>query len=210
MVAVEVADDLAGPDGTARGRGVHAGRGDRGVDLSVPARDRRARPARGVARVGLQIDGALDVVALRNGASHRGEQVRVGRALAELPQLTETFSAGRLSYSKVRALVRVATPATEGELVDLATMTTAAQLERIVTAYVGSTRDAVTSQLARRGLTVRHEDDGSVTIVARLPCEAAELVLTALDTAVSAVPEDAVAPNTDDALAARGAPMPSS
>ena len=58
---------------TARGRGVHAGRGDRGVDLSVPARDRRTGPTRGVARVGLQIDGALDVVALRNGASHRCE-----------------------------------------------------------------------------------------------------------------------------------------
>ena len=137
------------------------------------------------------------------------EQVRVGRALAELPQLTETFGAGRLSYSKVRALVRVATPATEGELVDLATMTTAAQLERIVTAYVGSTRDAVTSQLARRGLTVRHEEDGSVTIVARLPRKQPSWC-SPRSTRRSARYRRMPLPRTPTMRSRRGAPMPSS
>src|ERR1700694_2277463 len=39
------------------------------------------------------------------------ERVRVGRRLAELPAITAAFSTGVLSYSKVRALTRVATAA---------------------------------------------------------------------------------------------------
>src|SRR4051812_9451648 len=37
------------------------------------------------------------------------EQVRVAHRLAELPLVRETFGAGTLSYSKVRAIARVAT-----------------------------------------------------------------------------------------------------
>ena len=38
------------------------------------------------------------------------EQVRVARALAALPLTCGEFAAGRLSYAKVRALTRIATP----------------------------------------------------------------------------------------------------
>lgn len=48
------------------------------------------------------------------------EHVRVARALAGLPLTTEAFAAGRLSYSKVRALCRVATAETEADLVEAA------------------------------------------------------------------------------------------
>lgn len=63
------------------------------------------------------------------------EQLRVGRCLEELPLTSAEFSAGRLSYSRVRAVTRVATAGNEQELIDRAMASTAAQLERIVRAY---------------------------------------------------------------------------
>ena len=58
------------------------------------------------------------------------EKVRVARALEHLPLLSEAMSRGELSYSKARALTRVATAATEGELRELARHATATQVER--------------------------------------------------------------------------------
>ena len=63
--------------------------------------------------------------------------VRVARALEPLPVITEAFAAGTLSYSKVRALTRVATPENEAGLVMIAEHATAAQVERTVRAYRG-------------------------------------------------------------------------
>ena len=60
------------------------------------------------------------------------EQMRVARALDELPKIEAAFAAGELSYSKVRALTRVATPELEEELLELAEHATAAQLESVV------------------------------------------------------------------------------
>jgi Domain of unknown function (DUF222) len=44
------------------------------------------------------------------------EQVRTARALGQLPHIAEAFARGTISYSKVRTLTRVATPATEERL----------------------------------------------------------------------------------------------
>src|SRR6267142_2340926 len=44
------------------------------------------------------------------------ERVRVARALGTLPLLAEALGRGELSYAKVRALTRVATPETEARL----------------------------------------------------------------------------------------------
>src|SRR3712207_7872044 len=38
------------------------------------------------------------------------DQIRVARRLEELPELETAFAAGRVSYSKVRAIIRVAEP----------------------------------------------------------------------------------------------------
>src|SRR5882762_7170786 len=38
------------------------------------------------------------------------EKVRVARALGVLPRIDDTFAQGRLSYSQVRAMTRIATP----------------------------------------------------------------------------------------------------
>jgi hypothetical protein len=60
------------------------------------------------------------------------EHVRVARRLQEMPVVRAAFARGELSYSKVRALTRVEAVEREEELVALALVSTAAQLERIV------------------------------------------------------------------------------
>src|SRR3954469_22856962 len=47
------------------------------------------------------------------------EHVRVARALAALPLIGAAFAGGRLSYSKVRALTRIAAPDCEAALLEL-------------------------------------------------------------------------------------------
>jgi len=63
------------------------------------------------------------------------EKVRVARQLAVLPEINEAFSEGGLSYSKVRAITRVATPKNEGFMVNLAEQNSAGHLERLVGRY---------------------------------------------------------------------------
>ena len=58
------------------------------------------------------------------------EKVRMVRALADLPRLGAAMRLGELSYSKVLALTRVATPANESELLDFARCATAESAKR--------------------------------------------------------------------------------
>jgi hypothetical protein len=58
------------------------------------------------------------------------EHVRVARSLRQLPQTAEAFGKGELSFSKVRAISRVATPDDEGALVTMARNAPAAHVER--------------------------------------------------------------------------------
>ena len=69
-------------------------------------------------------------VGMKLGAAR--EHVRVARALGALPQLADALAHGELSYSKVRALTRVATPETEERLLVLGKAGTACHVERIV------------------------------------------------------------------------------
>jgi hypothetical protein len=70
------------------------------------------------------------------GRSAAYEKVRVARALRTLPAISECFSTGELSYSKVRALTRVASDHNEQELLDFALRTTAVRVEGAVGNYV--------------------------------------------------------------------------
>ena len=72
------------------------------------------------------------------------EHVRVARALRDLPVIRGEFGAGRLSYAKVRALTRIATPETEAGLAEIAGPMTRNQLERFARAHrqVSSADDA--------------------------------------------------------------------
>lgn len=127
------------------------------------------------------------------------EKVRVARALEELPVITKEFSLGKLSYSKVRALTRVATPANETDLVMMAERATAVQVERIVRTYRGvlsadEETEAANDLHARRYLSCDPCDDGSFVINGRLPAESAAILLAALDAARSHMPDDAPIP----------------
>ena len=58
------------------------------------------------------------------------EKVRVAKCLVVLSKVEKAFAEGRLSYSKVRALVRVAKLETEDELLEFAIRTPASFLEK--------------------------------------------------------------------------------
>jgi hypothetical protein len=123
------------------------------------------------------------------------EKVRVAHALTELPVVRAEFAAGRLSYSKVRAITRVATPANEDELVMYAQHTTAAQTERIVRTYRRYRSPEEETQAANRlyeeqYLQVEYDDDGAGVITARMPPEVAAQLLEALEFARTHMPAD--------------------
>ena len=116
------------------------------------------------------------------------EKVRVARALRKLPDISAAMSRGEVSYSKVRALTRVATPANEIALVRLAHQGTASHVEEIVRRYRRVRRadepkkEAAEAQRARE-LRYRWDEDGSLVIHARLPAEQGALVIEALEAA---------------------------
>ena len=115
------------------------------------------------------------------------EKVRVARALGELPLLSAAMRRGQLSYSKVRALTRVATPADEARLLDCARCATAAQVERLTRAWQRVDRqaeaDADRLQHEGRELQTWVEDDGMVVVRGRLAPEVGAVVRQALEAA---------------------------
>ena len=115
------------------------------------------------------------------------EKVRVARALANLPGLSSAMQRGALSYSKVRALTRVATPANEVELLDFARCATAAHVERLVRAWRRVDRVAESEdeqrRHARRHLETWIDDDGMLVIRGRLPPEVGAVVRRAIEAA---------------------------
>jgi hypothetical protein len=138
----------------------------------------------GVAGVGDALDGALAVVAVRCRLD-RGSGAGPGRrALHSLPLVAAEFAAGRLSYSKVRAVSRVATPETEATLVGWALHATAAQLDRQVAGQRRVMRAAdVRARHDARHLFWRWDEDGSLVGSFRLPPEQAAILLQALEVA---------------------------
>jgi hypothetical protein len=105
----------------------------------------------------------------------------VARALPGLPGIRDAFAAGRLSYSKVRALTRVAEPDTEAALLDLAHEATAAQVERVVRAWRRS--DAVDADTVRDERRFEHwwDDDGMLHVRMCLDLEEGAAFLAGVD-----------------------------
>ena len=117
-------------------------------------------------------------------ASTAREQVRVARALCVLPVIRGEFAAGRFSYAKVRALTRIADTESEAALAEMAGPMTAGQLDRFARAHRTVTRDMDDRARLARRLTWRLEEDGSLSLSARLPPEDGAAVLAALRAAV--------------------------
>ena len=113
------------------------------------------------------------------------EKVRVARKLAELPLIDAALAAGAVSYSKCRAMTRVATADNEADLLNMARNTTAAQLERICRlarqVQKLSAEEARAADDERRYVSSRATDDGMVSIQLRLHPDEAARVMKALE-----------------------------
>ena len=83
------------------------------------------------------------------------ERVRVARALGTLPRLAEALARADISYAKVRAVTRVATPETEERLLAVARAGTAEHVERIVRGWRRVDRQAEVRETARQPACVR-------------------------------------------------------
>jgi hypothetical protein len=117
------------------------------------------------------------------------EQELVAARLAELPLIHAAFARGELSYGKVTVLAGVAAPESERELLELAEVMTASQLQRAVAAFRRVTTAAAGEQQAREFVSWFWEEDGSLALRARLAADEGALVLHALETARKALRE---------------------
>jgi hypothetical protein len=119
------------------------------------------------------------------------ERVRMARKLTELPRISQSMSRGELSYSKVRALVRVATPENEAELLPMAAESTARRLEKEVAHYRELAEwgdlDAERRRHAKRHLRVRTLPCGMVEVRGTVPPEVGALLTKVLDAAGDAL-----------------------
>jgi hypothetical protein len=127
------------------------------------------------------------------GAVAAREKVRVARSLEQLPEIADAFAKGEISYSKVRAMTRVATSANESVLVHVARHGTAAHVEKLVRKFSWTQRRdaAALSQRQHEFRRVSYfcDTDGEFILTARLPPEIGAVVSKALEAAVESVRE---------------------
>jgi hypothetical protein len=137
------------------------------------------------------------------GLGSARERVRVARALSGLPRMGAAMERGALSYSKLRAVTRIATPDSEERLLEFALDATAAELERLVRVWrradrldgargqardpqeCGNTEPTESEREARRRerreLSLYVDVDGSYVVKGRLEPEVGALLKTALE-----------------------------
>jgi hypothetical protein len=117
------------------------------------------------------------------------EKVRVARKLGGLPLISKAMSEGRLSYSKVRAITRIATAENEQDLLYIAENGTAEHLEKTVRLYrqakagIDSSIDSsqANQQHEMKYLNYYYDTDGSLVINARVPAEQGAQLIKALE-----------------------------
>ncbi len=122
------------------------------------------------------------------------EKVRVAHALQALPQISSALRRGSISYSKVRAMTRVATAQNEDYLMMIADHGTACHVERLVRNYRKVKRSEALARdnqhHALRELNWHIDDDGSYVLKARLSPEQGARITQALEAATSAIREE--------------------
>jgi hypothetical protein len=123
------------------------------------------------------------------------EKVRVDRAVEQLPEIADAFKNGEISYSKVCAMTRVATPANESVLVNVARNGTAAHVEKLVRKYHWTQRRDAAKQAQlqhdQRHVTYFYDVEGELILNARLPREIGAVVRKAIEAAVEALRDPA-------------------
>lgn len=117
------------------------------------------------------------------------EYVRVAEALQELPVMRAAFSRGELTFTKVRALTRVATPSSEEGLLELAGALTASQLDRALRAFRRLAPEDAREAHELEFVAYHFEEDGSLYLRARLAAEDGTLLVKALEAARDRVVE---------------------
>ena len=136
------------------------------------------------------------------------EKVRVAHALEKLPRIAAAMSCGQLSYSKTRALTRVACENTEEYFLSIALHGTAAHVEKLVRYYRRAKESEELSreaqQQAARLVSYSYDQDGSLILKARLPPEMGALVLKALDAALKDVSAETSEPEKSKGYPSRG------
>lgn len=120
------------------------------------------------------------------------EKVRVARALEGLPKISAAMARGEISYSNVRAITRVASPATEENLLMIARHGTANHVEKMVRVFRRAKEAEELSRAAiqqvERSVSYNYDSDGSLVLRARLPAEVGAMVVKALEAAMKEVP----------------------
>ena len=149
-------------------------------------------------------------VGLDMGAAR--ERVRVARALGTLPLLAQALARGELSYAKVRALTRVATPETEERLLAIGRAGTADHVERIVRGWRRMDRKAEAAEATRqhmyRALHVYQDEDGMVVLRGRLAPEVGAVLIQALAAARETLYQQARAKPAETGLLVDSAEAP--
>ncbi len=119
------------------------------------------------------------------------ERLRTALALEQLPETSEAMRKGELSFTKVRALTRVATPDSEAVLLDFARAGSASNLERVVRGWKMLDRKSeVTAEQIRhrsRRFSAFVDDDGMVVVTGRLDPEVGALFMRAVEAATDAL-----------------------
>ena len=118
------------------------------------------------------------------------EKIRTAHALRSLPAISAAFADGRLSYSKVRALTRVAHMHDEDLLLAYALSATVARVEercRQIRNVAPESAHHARRAWGNRSLTMwRDEGRGLMRFTVEVPIEEGELIVRALDCAVAA------------------------
>ncbi|HKP60824.1 MAG TPA: DUF222 domain-containing protein [Polyangiales bacterium] len=112
------------------------------------------------------------------------EKVRVARALVGLPRVADAMRRGVLSYCKVRALTRIATPENEGSLLSIAEKGSVSHVERVVRLYRGAQcaeeLEQANERFAGRYLQCYVDETGAVVVKALLAPEQGAVFMKAL------------------------------
>ena len=119
------------------------------------------------------------------------EKVRVACCQQQLPLINASFASGAISYSKVRAMSRVATPENEDFLLMIARHGTASHVEKVVAKYksVQTTHGNALErdQENERKLVYYQGQDGMWVIHAKLPSEVGAMVVKAIEAVAAPV-----------------------
>jgi hypothetical protein len=125
------------------------------------------------------------------GVKAASDRVRVARSLRDLPKTFAAFAAGRLSFTQVRAITRIATAADEEVILSIARHASGEQIERLAGGIRRARKLAAKREkekdgepaLRRPTVHSRYDADGDLLISVRISASDGAVVLAALEAA---------------------------